>query len=53
MQPYDILGPIGVIEAAGGVVTDWQGNAAIGGGRVVAAGSQALLVDVLDVLKEY
>ena len=53
LQPYDILGPIGVIEAAGGVVTDWQGNAAIGGGRVVAAGSQALLADVLDVLKEY
>jgi histidinol phosphatase-like enzyme (inositol monophosphatase family) len=52
LQPYDILGPIGVIEAAGGVVTNWQGNSAQSGGRVVAAGSQALLAEVLDVLKD-
>lgn len=52
LQPYDILGPIGVIEAAGGVVTDWQGNSAQNGGRVVAAGSKALLDEVLELLKD-
>lgn len=51
LQPYDILGPIGVIEAAGGVVTDWQGNSAQKGGRIIAAGSRSLLSDALDVLQ--
>jgi myo-inositol-1(or 4)-monophosphatase len=26
LQPYDYLGPTGLIEAAGGVVTDWEGR---------------------------
>lgn len=52
LQPYDILGPIGVIEAAGGVVTDWQGGTAQNGGRVVAAGSKALLAEVLELLHD-
>ncbi len=26
LQPYDYLGPAGVIEAAGGVITDWEGR---------------------------
>jgi inositol-phosphate phosphatase/L-galactose 1-phosphate phosphatase/histidinol-phosphatase len=26
LQPYDYLGPAGLIEAAGGVITDWQGQ---------------------------
>ncbi|RPE72064.1 myo-inositol-1(or 4)-monophosphatase [Pacificibacter maritimus] len=51
LQPYDILGPIGVIEAAGGLVTDWQGNSAINGGRIVAAGSKSLLDECLAHLK--
>ncbi|MBU2937486.1 MULTISPECIES: inositol monophosphatase family protein [Pacificibacter] len=52
LQPYDILGPIGVIEAAGGVVTDWQGKSAQNGGRILAAGSQALLAEALELLKD-
>ncbi|MDH6592873.1 inositol-phosphate phosphatase/L-galactose 1-phosphate phosphatase/histidinol-phosphatase [Variovorax sp. TBS-050B] len=26
LQPYDYLGPAGLIEAAGGVITDWEGR---------------------------
>lgn len=37
LQPYDIQAPIAVIEAAGGIVTDWQGRPAHQGGRVLAA----------------
>ncbi len=37
LQPYDIQAPIAVIEAAGGIVTDWQGGPAHQGGRVLAA----------------
>ena len=32
LQPYDIQAPIAVIEAAGGIVTDWRGGPAHGGG---------------------
>ena len=37
LRAYDICGPIGVIEAAGGLVTDWEGRPALDGGRVIAA----------------
>ena len=42
LQPYDIAAPIAVIEAAGGIVTDWQGGPAAGGGQVIAAASPEL-----------
>ena len=37
LHAHDIHAPIVVITAAGGVVTDWQGGPAHGGGRVIAA----------------
>ena len=37
LAPYDIQAPIAVIEAAGGIVTDWQGGKVHQGGRVLAA----------------
>lgn len=40
LQPYDVQAPIAVIEAAGGVVSDWAGGPASGGGRVLAAANR-------------
>jgi myo-inositol-1(or 4)-monophosphatase len=40
LAAYDIQAPIAVIEAAGGIVTDWQGNPASQGGRVLAAANR-------------
>jgi myo-inositol-1(or 4)-monophosphatase len=40
LQPYDIVALIPIIEGAGGRVTDWQGNSAAAGGRVVASGDR-------------
>lgn len=37
LQPYDVAAPIAVIEAAGGLVTNWQGGPAHAGGQVLAA----------------
>lgn len=37
LQPYDVQAPIAVIEAAGGIVTNWQGGPAHQGGRILAA----------------
>ncbi|MDO5528525.1 MAG: inositol monophosphatase family protein [Paracoccus sp. (in: a-proteobacteria)] len=42
LQAYDIAAPIAVIEAAGGIVTNWQGGRADGGGQVLAAATPDL-----------
>ncbi len=42
LQPYDVCAPIAVIVAAGGIVTDWSGGPAHGGGRVLAAATPEL-----------
>ncbi|KGJ02782.1 histidinol-phosphatase, inositol monophosphatase family [Paracoccus halophilus] len=50
LQPYDVAAPIAVVQAAGGVVSDWQGRPAHGGGRIVAAGSPELHARALELL---
>ena len=42
LQAYDIQAPIAVIEAAGGIVTDWQGRPVHEGGRALAAATPEL-----------
>jgi histidinol phosphatase-like enzyme (inositol monophosphatase family) len=37
LQSYDVMAPIAVIEAAGGIMTDWQGRPVHEGGQVIAA----------------
>jgi len=53
LSAYDIQAPIAVIEAAGGVVTDWRGESAHHGGQCVAAANDALLNEVLPLLKPF
>ena len=53
LQPYDYLPLIAVVERAGGVLTDWQGNAlSIDSGvcQVVAAATSELHLAALDAL---
>lgn len=42
LHDYDIVAPIAVIEAAGGIVTNWQGGRADRGGQVLAAATPKL-----------
>jgi len=42
LAPYDIQAPIAVVQAAGGIVTDWSGNPAHDGGRAIAAATPEL-----------
>ncbi|WP_120499650.1 inositol monophosphatase family protein [Roseovarius sp. EL26] len=53
LQPYDIQAPIAVIEAAGGIVTDWQGGKAHNGGRAVAAAGAEQHEAALEILSKY
>ncbi len=50
LQAYDVQGPIAVIEAAGGIVTDWQGRPCPDGGRVLAAANRAIHAEALALL---
>lgn len=50
LQSYDIAAPIAVIAAAGGVVSNWQGGPAHGGGQVLAAASPGLHAAALAAL---
>ncbi|MCU0731641.1 MAG: inositol monophosphatase family protein [Hyphomonas sp.] len=50
LQAYDVQAPIAVIEAAGGIVTDWQGRPALQGGQILAASCRDLHADALALL---
>ncbi len=51
LNSYDIAAPIALIEQAGGVVTNWSGGPALAGGRVLAAGCQAVHQEALAILQ--
>ena len=50
LKAYDIQAPIALIEAAGGLVTNWTGGSANDGGRVLACGDKNLHGKVLNIL---
>ncbi|MCL4674595.1 MAG: inositol monophosphatase family protein [Pararhodobacter sp.] len=50
LQSYDILAPIAVIEAAGGIVSNWQGGPAHQGGQVIAAANARVHAEALALL---
>ncbi len=51
LQSYDILPLLPIVEAAGGFVTDWQGQPLSGGGSVVAAAGPELHAQALELLQ--
>lgn len=52
LYPFDVAAPIAVIEAAGGLVTDWTGGPAHGGGRILAAANRAIHAEALAILSD-
>lgn len=52
LHAYDIVAPLAVIEAAGGIVTDWGGGPALDGGRVLAAANPEIHRAALEILAE-
>lgn len=50
LSAYDVQGPIAVVQAAGGVVTDWQGGPAHEGGRIVAAANAEIHAQAIAIL---
>lgn len=52
LQSYDICAPIAVVQAAGGIVTDWTGGPAHHGGRVIAAAGRQQHDEALALLAQ-
>ena len=52
LNAYDVAAPIAVIEQAGGIVTDWAGGPATGGGRIIAAGNADVHAEAIAILQE-
>lgn len=50
LQPYDVQAPIAVIEAAGGMVTDWQGRPCPQGGQVLAAANATIHAEAMALI---
>lgn len=50
LQPYDIVALIPIIEAAGGMVTEWNGGRAEDGGGIIAAATPELHAAAMQVL---
>ncbi|MBI1179894.1 MAG: histidinol-phosphatase, partial [Alphaproteobacteria bacterium] len=50
MQPYDIQALIPIVEGAGGVVTNWDGDPAWQAGRILAAGDRRVHRQALEAL---
>jgi myo-inositol-1(or 4)-monophosphatase len=51
LKPHDVLALIPIIEGAGGIITTWENEPALSGGRIVAAGDprvHALAMKVLN-----
>jgi histidinol phosphatase-like enzyme (inositol monophosphatase family) len=53
LEAYDIQGPIAVVQAAGGIVTDWQGGPAHEGGRALAAANADIHAQALAILNAH
>ncbi|MCA8883392.1 MAG: histidinol-phosphatase [Rhodobacteraceae bacterium] len=52
LNAYDIAAPVAVIEAAGGIVTDWRGGPVWQGGNAVAAATPELHAAALALLQD-
>ncbi len=51
LSNYDVHAPIAVMQAAGAIVTDWQGGPAHDGGRILAAAGAQQHAAALDLLR--
>jgi len=50
LKPFDVVALVPIIEAAGGVVTTWDGAPATEGGRIIAAGDTRVHREAMAIL---
>jgi myo-inositol-1(or 4)-monophosphatase len=52
LKPYDVLPLIPIISGAGGIITSWDGEPALAGGRIIAAGDKRVHQAAMALLKD-
>ena len=50
LSAYDVMPLVPIVEGAGGIITDWQGNPALNGGLIIAATGKRLHAEALEYL---
>jgi len=50
LGPHDVQALIPLVEAAGGIISDWSGGPAVDGGRVIAAGDRRVYEQAMGLL---
>jgi myo-inositol-1(or 4)-monophosphatase len=50
LGPHDVQALIPLVDAAGGIITDWSGGSAVDGGQVVAAGDRRVYEQAIRLL---
>ena len=50
LKPHDVLALIPIIEGAGGIMTTWENEPALSGGRIVAAGDRRVHAQAMKLL---
>jgi myo-inositol-1(or 4)-monophosphatase len=50
LKSFDVAALVPIIERAGGVITSWEGNSAVEGGRILAAGDRRVHEQALAIL---
>ena len=50
LEPYDIQAMIPIVQGAGGIITNWNGQSAAEGGQIVASATAELHDQVLELL---
>jgi myo-inositol-1(or 4)-monophosphatase len=50
LKPHDVMALIPIIEGAGGIMTTWENEPALNGGRIVAAGDKRVHAQALKLL---
>ena len=50
LKPHDIVALIPIVQGAGGIVSNWEGESAVKGGRVVAAGDKRVHAAAMKLL---
>ena len=51
LKPYDVVALVPIIEAAGGIVTTWEGASPTEGGRILAAGDRRVHQEAMALLR--
>jgi myo-inositol-1(or 4)-monophosphatase len=50
LKPHDVLALIPIIEGAGGIMTTWENEPALKGGRIIAAGDKRIHAQAMTLL---